>query len=158
MHWIGVSDWALPAGQIHVVASVAAEIRRLAPAALDDNRLLLVSDPTEFPEVLWGWTLDSGELAAIGYALKHSARGDLVVLCDERAARKACSALGLTVTGTLGLLVDAVEAGRVHSAAALDALDRLPGEGRMHLAKAVQEAVRETLESLVTDSGRRPED
>jgi predicted nucleic acid-binding protein len=66
-------------------------------------------------------SLDSGERAAIALALDLKA--DLLLM-DERAGAREARRLGLTVTGTLGILVRAAELGFVKLASALDKLQQ----------------------------------
>ncbi|MGL4512419.1 MAG: hypothetical protein ACRCT8_04955 [Lacipirellulaceae bacterium] len=63
--------------------------------------------------------LDPGEAAAISLARELRAS---VLLIDERAAARVARSEGLVVTGTLGVLVDAANAGLVSLADALAAL------------------------------------
>jgi predicted nucleic acid-binding protein len=66
-------------------------------------------------------SLDSGERAAIALALDLKA--DLLLM-DERAGAREARRLGLTVTGTLGILVRAAELGFVKLGSALDKLQQ----------------------------------
>ena len=59
---------------------------------------------TELPQ------LGTGEVSAIAYALEHHA--DLVMM-DDLAARRAAQRRGLTVKGTMGLLVEAKSKGQL---------------------------------------------
>jgi predicted nucleic acid-binding protein len=63
--------------------------------------------------------LDSGERAAIALALDWKA--DLLLM-DERAGAKEARRLGLTVTGTLGVLVRGAERRFIKLAPALEKL------------------------------------
>jgi len=60
-------------------------------------------------------TLDTGEAAAL--ALAHRERADLVLM-DERRGRAAARRLGLSVQGTLGVLVRAKRAGALETVGA----------------------------------------
>lgn len=90
--------------QVHVPKAVLAECtarpqfddaRKIAAAV--ESGALLVCDAT--PIAAPG--LQLGERAAIGFALEIGA----VLLADDRAARICAAGLGLTVIGTLGVLV-----------------------------------------------------
>jgi predicted nucleic acid-binding protein len=59
---------------------------------------------------------------------------DVLVLCDERRARRACEELGITVTGSIGLITEAFRAGNVKQPVALQAVLDLPKRGRLHLS------------------------
>lgn len=60
-------------------------------------------------EALAAPPLDTGEAAAIALALQL----DAILVIDERAGRRAAEARGLTVTGTIGLLLKAKERGLI---------------------------------------------
>ena len=93
--------------------------------ALDAGRLTPCSTPST---ALAG--LGPGESAAIVHALTLNA----AVLLDERAGRRHAQALGLTVSGTLGVLVRARQQGLVGPLAPLIAALRASGQ---RLAQAV---------------------
>ncbi len=67
--------------------------------------------------------LGPGEVEVIALALEC---GDAVAILDDRLARQAALSLGLRITGTLGLLLDAKHAGLIPAVAPLfDALQAL---------------------------------
>jgi uncharacterized protein len=82
------------------------------------------------------WRIDDGEIAVLSIAL--STPGATVVL-DDRAARLEARRLGIPMTGTLRLLLDAKEFGMIPSVQAT--LDRLRDYG-MRLSDAI---IREVL-------------
>jgi predicted nucleic acid-binding protein len=102
-------------GELLVTATVWQEVlrgqREVEHARLltaSDKRLLrVVADPEQVPPALAEARLDDGERSALALALLHAA----AVLVDERRGRACASELGLPVIGTLGLLVQAREAG-----------------------------------------------
>lgn len=59
-----------------------------------------------------GLELDAGESEAIALAIEY--RADLILL-DERMGRQAAKRMGLTVTGTLGVLIAAKDRGLLDS-------------------------------------------
>jgi len=72
------------------------------PTTVDDERAM---------EAL-GETAVNGDVRLIGAVLAHTAAGDSVaVVSDDRRVRTVADGLGATVTGTIGVLVRAVEAG-----------------------------------------------
>jgi len=144
LFWVGASRWALPDQPISVVHEVWEEVRRHAPEALRDKRLRHEGAVTlPYPEELSPWSsLDSGELAALSYAIRHGNAEDILVLCDEHEARAVCTRLGIPVTGSIGLIVQAFYAGRTTAETATTTLRNLPGNGRLHVTKAlIEEAV-----------------
>lgn len=72
--------------------------------------------------------LELGECAAIARALEI----DAVLLVDERAARAQAAAMGIVVTGTLGVLVRARRRGLVGPLAPLIATLRSSGQRLSH--------------------------
>lgn len=86
-------------------------------------------EPQSFPG------LDLGESAAITWALQTGA----LLLMDERAGRGQARALGLAVTGTLGVLVRARQLGLVEALRPL--IDALRASGQRLGQTAVDEAL-----------------
>ena len=74
--------------------------------------------------------LDPGEKAAVTLAIEIPG---CLVLCDEREARRVCAELKIQVIGSLGLIAQAVEAGRVDIETAVRAMEALPTRGRLHV-------------------------
>lgn len=95
LYWIGALEWALPQQQIIVVHQVWLEVEARAPDALLDPRLVQVTEVLAIPRVLQTAALDPGEAAAIAYALREQANDQILVLCDERAARRVCTEGGI---------------------------------------------------------------
>lgn len=103
--------------ELLVTATVWREVTREPPAAeltalsaaLGGGLLRVEDDPAHIPPALAELRLDEGERSALALALTRSA----VVLVDERRGRICAAELGLTVVGTLGLLVRARELGLV---------------------------------------------
>jgi predicted nucleic acid-binding protein len=139
LHWIGCLPWGLPPSPIHVVEQVWTEILQHAPEALADPRLEREPMVELDPHFQAKFSLQSGETAAIAFALKHS--GSLL-LTDDAAARRACVSVGLAAVGTIGLILEAARSKRASVDEALRALEQLPKKGRLHvtpelLARAV---------------------
>jgi len=57
-------------------------------------------------------TLDQGEAEVIALALEHNAN---LVLIDELAGRQVAQSLGLTITGSVGILIRAKQMGKINS-------------------------------------------
>ena len=87
------------------------------------------------------WQLGGGEAEVIEYARLH---GNLSVLLDDRAARRAAAALGLKVYGTLALTAMAAKLDYVESFAT--AILALKAAG-LYVSDQVVEAVQKGLES-----------
>ena len=130
LYWIGCLSWGLPPTPIHVVEQVWTEITQHAPQALADPRLEREPVVEIDPELQAKFSLQSGETAAIAFALKHSAS---LLLTDDAAARRACASVGLAAVGTIGLVLEAARSKRVPVDEALQALEQLPNKGRLHV-------------------------
>ena len=93
-------------GKIVTTPTVQREFQYPLPSWID------VSEPTEenVRHVQEQFKLDSGEITAIALALSHP-KSTLII--DEMAGRRAAQALGIEVTGTLGILLKAKEQGIV---------------------------------------------
>jgi predicted nucleic acid-binding protein len=128
LHWIGCLSWGLPPTSIHLVEQVWTEITQHAPQALTDPRL--EREPVvEIDRALQAkFSLQSGEAAAIAFALKRSGA---LLLTDDAAARRACVSVGLATVGTIGLILEAARSKRVPVDEAIQALKQLPNEGRL---------------------------
>ncbi|OGG46745.1 MAG: hypothetical protein A3F84_18165 [Candidatus Handelsmanbacteria bacterium RIFCSPLOWO2_12_FULL_64_10] len=146
LFWVNASSWALPPHSIDVVNEVWEEVESHAPAALQDTRLRRVVTSVQEPQDITRRNLDRGERVALSYAISQRKAGqDVLVLCDERQARLACSELSLPVVGSIGLIVEAFRAGRVSLEVASVALRNLPGPGRLHIKLQLVESVLATL-------------
>ena len=102
-------------GKVHVVESVideCAEGRRiLVPNLRSLDWVTPVADEaTSTLPILF--ELDRGEKQTIGLARKH---GAAKVIIDERLGRRVAEYLGLSVTGTLGVLAKAKSTGLIPS-------------------------------------------
>jgi len=111
-------------GHIHVTQTVLEELRHQGAPPLVRNWairppawLILHSDPAEHDATLG--SLDPGERTALH--LCDQLRSD-VVLLDEAVARAMAVQRGLRISGTLGVLCDAAQAGLLILHAALDLL------------------------------------
>ena len=130
LYWIGCLSWGLPSTPVHVVEEVWTEITHHAPQALDDPRLKREPAAEIDPALQAKFALQSGETAAIAFALKHPAS---LLLTDDAAARRACVSIGLAAVGTIGLILEAARSKRVPVDEALRALEQLPNKGRLHV-------------------------
>lgn len=86
--------------------------------------------------------LDSGEAAALSVAVERQAT---LVLSDDRPARSAAEQLGLSVKGTLGLLVEAKRRGLIREVAPV--VTELRSRGLWLSARLVERILAEAGES-----------
>ena len=147
LYWVGASSWALPPAPIDVVDVVWNEVVAYAPEALAGALIRRVEAPVDrSPEVL-SLTLDDGDSAAISYAMDPVRRSEALVLCDELRGRRACRRFGLSVVGSIGLIVEAYRAGRVLRGVAVTSLLDLPVRGRLHVTTLLVQAAVDALGS-----------
>ena len=126
------------AGEVLVPGTVANEIRKgreLEPAvkAIESSEWLRVVETPIVPPLVQAWDLGPGESAVLAYAYAHT--GTVAVL-DDLAGRRCAEALGIPVTGTLGLVLGARKRGMIP--AARPVLEELRDNG-MYLSSAVLE-------------------
>jgi len=93
--------------EVLVTHQVAAEIGRSLP-----KWIKISSPPKSFGESLLTHTIGRGEASAIALAFSHK---DSLIILDDRRARRVATQLGLIVTGTLGVIVQAKNAGYLRS-------------------------------------------
>jgi hypothetical protein len=128
------------AGQIVIPPAVAEELStgRLAGVSLPDPTTLdwvTIRRPTSAAAVPLVTDLGPGEAEVLMLALEAR---DAIVVLDDALARRAAAMLGLRVTGTLGLLLDAKRAGLIPAIAPI--LDQLHAL-RFRLASHTRSAV-----------------
>jgi uncharacterized protein len=84
---------------------------------------LTIRTPTRASSISLPLGLDAGEAEVLALALECT---DAVVILDDALARRAAQSLGLRLTGTVGLLLDAKRAGLITTVApVLDTLHSL---------------------------------
>ena len=89
---------------------------------IENNTRLVIVNPNHTPSEWLALDLGSGELAAMALALENP---DCVVLLDDALARRTSQAAGLTVWGTLRILLEAKANGLIETVKPhLDQLDR----------------------------------
>jgi predicted nucleic acid-binding protein len=116
---------------------------RPGAAAVAQSDWLQVASPEAVPTIepmLLG--LDAGEMQVLLLALERQPDW---VLIDERQGRRVARAMGLSVKGTLGILLAAVLAELLSKQEALDALQQLV-EGGIRVSPKWQTWLREELE------------
>lgn len=114
LYRIGAIDWLASlfddVWTPHAVENELKEGRRKGHdvPSLRDRPWLKIIDPQVMPSEWLSLDLGKGELAAMALALENPTR---IVLLDDGLARRTARAAGLSVRGTLGLLLDAKAAG-----------------------------------------------
>ncbi len=63
LFWVGASEWALPPQPIIIAEAVWQETSSHAPEALNDARLLRLSDTVAIAPEVAAWQLDQGKAA-----------------------------------------------------------------------------------------------
>jgi predicted nucleic acid-binding protein len=95
--------------QILIPRAVEREVRRFdlpdaTKKVIVETPWLKVVDSGPVPPIISGLGLDHGEEAVLAWALAHS--GTLAII-DDRRGRRAATAIGVPVVGTLGLILEA---------------------------------------------------
>lgn len=141
LHQVGLLDVVQSlVGQLTVPPAVVAELEEGKARGVDLPDLsklewISLRTPQSHPAVPLVTDLGPGETQVLMLALEAR---DAVVVLDDARARQLAEALGLRLTGTLGLLLDAKRAGLVPALApVLDQLDAL----RFRLAPHTRTAV-----------------
>jgi predicted nucleic acid-binding protein len=84
--------------------------------------------------------IDAGEAAAIALAQRH--RSELLII-DDMAGRRQARRLGLAITGTVGVILAAADAGLVSEP--LDVLEQLRTKGGLWLSDTFLHQLRSSL-------------
>jgi predicted nucleic acid-binding protein len=130
LHQLGLLSWLQTlAGRVVVPPAVAQELSAGRAKGLDvpdvaNLEWIEIRIPSSLAAVPLVTDLGAGETQVLALALESSAA---LVLLDDGLARRVAASLGLTVEGTLGLLLDAKQAGLVPFVAPL--LDQLQSLG-----------------------------
>ena len=128
--------------KIMAPSAVRREFERLATfdprfKGLTFPAFIEVRDPSAIPDELKNAiALDEGEIAALALALEQKIQD---VLIDEMPARQMAQQLGLRVSGLLGILIRAKEAGLIETVKPL--LHRLEQEANFWLGPKLIEQV-----------------
>lgn len=93
-------------GRVTVTKTVVKEFNQRIPDWID-----VVEPAKDIQKGLAGY-LDSGEASAIAMAAEHP---DSLLIIDETKGRKAAKELGISVTGSLGVLITAKEKGHLQA-------------------------------------------
>lgn len=141
LYRIGGTDW-LPAlfGEVWIPPSVVAELKEGQKKGYNvpnpsQYTWLHIKTPQATPSEWFALDLGAGELAALALALENP---EHVILLDDQLARHTAQAAGLTVWGTLRVLLEAKILGLVDRIEPF--VDRL-GENGMWLSAEVRQRI-----------------
>lgn len=144
-------------GELVVPPAVRAEVTT-EPASTNLDRLLERPQVNEESPPL-DWTADAmdlldessetGDVQLLAFVLAHTAEEQLIgVVSDDQRVRATAGGLGATVTGTIGIIVRAVEEG-LSTETGLEILDRVDSHG-LHLTGSL----RARAEALIEEAGQ----
>lgn len=122
--------------EVVVPAAVATEIQQYGVSdvtvkAIAQTEWLVVVDAPPVPELIQSYDLGAGESAVLTWGYVHA---DTEVIVDDLAARRCAGALGISVRGTLGLVLTAKQRNTIP--AARPVLEQLRSSG-MYLSDRV---------------------
>ncbi|ESS08406.1 MAG: putative nucleic acid-binding protein, contains PIN domain protein [uncultured archaeon A07HN63] len=101
----------------------------------------------EQAEDMLGETEQNGDVALVARVLAHD---DVVIVSDDQRVRTIAQTLGATVTGTIGVIVRAVSAGRVTADEGTELIRRLDSHG-LHLTGELREQADDLIADAATD-------
>ncbi|RJX51504.1 hypothetical protein [Halonotius pteroides] len=115
-----------------------------SPTAVDETDI-------EQAQTMLGEQEQNGDVALIARVLAHD--GDnITVVSDDQRVRTVARTLGATVTGTVGIVVRAVTAGRLTSEEAKDLVRRLDNHG-LHMTGELREQADKLIDDAAADHG-----
>jgi predicted nucleic acid-binding protein len=131
------------AESVMVPAAVAREILARGPADVTAGLLakspcLVQIDDPEVPPSILGWDLGRGESTVLAWALAHPGMRAVI---DDLHGRRCAEALGISLRGTVGLVLRARRARMI--ASARDAFERLRAGGMYLSDRIVLDVLRE---------------
>lgn len=112
----GLLDFLKIAGnEIIIPVAVAEDIRRRGPTdptvqALQKAPWLVITNTPAIPPLIQTWDLGEGESSVLAWAHAHPGTEAIV---DDLAARRCAATLGISVRGTLGLVLVAKKRGLI---------------------------------------------
>jgi len=111
--------------------------RRPSDIEFDDEQAQVVLEESEV----------TGDVRLVAAVLAHTdARDDVAVVSDDRRVRTVARGLGAEVTGTIGVLVSAVDAG-IYDVNRAKQLVRLLDEHGLHMTAELREKADELIEN-----------
>ena len=141
LYRIGVQDWLRQIfGEIWIPGAIVSELTEGQRRGYDvpnprNYEWLRVVEPSSMPSEWLALDLGAGELATMALALENPQR---VVLLDDGLARRTAQAAGLTVVGTLGVVLEAKSRGLTESVGPV--VDRLENAG-MWISEDVRQRI-----------------
>jgi len=94
-------------GEITITREIAEEFNKKLP-----NWFKIANPENRTYQTILEASLDIGEASALALALEQK---DCLVIIDDLKARNFAAKLGLSITGTLGVLIDAKLSGHINS-------------------------------------------
>ena len=159
LHQAGLLELLPCMGQISTAAAVVSEWRRHAPEIIQTAWPSWLSEEMLSPKALaiaHNWVtsglLDIGEAETLAMAQEANSDG---LLTDDAAAREMAVALGLKVSGSLGVVLSAAARGVLGRIEAIAALERLQNRSTLWLSAKVRNEARIALDRILESRGRQ---
>jgi len=115
-----------------------------SPTAVDERTI-------EQAQTMLGEQEQNGDVALIAQVLTHDG-DDIAVVSDDQRVRTMARTLGATVTGTVGIVVRAVTAGRLTAEEGKDLVRHLDSHG-LHMTAELREQADELIDDAAADHG-----
>jgi predicted nucleic acid-binding protein len=141
LYRIGIQEWLRQIfGEIWIPGAVVNELTEGQRRGYDvpnprNYEWIRVVEPRSMPSEWLALDLGAGELATMALALENPQR---IVLLDDGLARRTAQAAGLTVVGTLGVVLEAKSRGLTESVGPV--VNRLENTG-MWIAEDVRQRI-----------------
>lgn len=141
---LGAIDLLADFPAVLVPDAVWREVALHRPAALTNEAVKLLRIvpalpvPAELEALAQALSLHTGEWQALRVAMEHR---PALLLSDDTAARMAADHLGISVHGTIGILLRAIRRRQRSTAEILEVLHSLPFRSTLHLKRSLLEAV-----------------
>lgn len=135
---------------ILVTPEVAREVGSTSPEAIAMQKAIdekwisiMQSDVSQIEAIVKG-ELSKGEMEVIALSLKLKSEGsDVLAVLDDKPARHTAEALGISITGTLGIIIYAARVKQISSQEAIECIEHLLGIGARLDPLLVRRVIRE---------------
>lgn len=145
---LGALELLADFGTVYATPTIWQETLKHRPELQGEHPWLSISEPSSQPAsslkaLAKSFGLHKGELSALLLCQEHR---DTLLLCDDSAARLAAEALGITVHGTLGILLRSMRRGLRSKAEVVQMLRSIPRSSTLHIRTTLLEEIVQQVE------------